>query len=273
MDRKKYALCLWPVAFGPRVDKERTSPFLPDDPEKLITLGQFNNVPLIAGLTESEGGLFGATLATFPGFNLKAYKSDQIKSIRYTLGMEKREDGYEIAQKAYHEYFISNNKRSCKIPTQYAELTSDFGLDFGFFKPIDESVKLWSKYSAHPIYYYRYGYRHKLGLANLLELPFKIDFGVVHTDELLLMFTSIGSPLAKHPHDVKVSNMLVDLWTSFATDGVPKSNLVPGNWLPTTEKQTRYLQINAQNPKLVNDSMPFESQLAFCYIMMAEHIL
>ena len=52
---------MWPVAFGPRVDKERTSPFLPDDPEKLITLGQFNNVPLIAGLTESEGGLFGAS--------------------------------------------------------------------------------------------------------------------------------------------------------------------------------------------------------------------
>ncbi len=52
---------MYPVAFGPRVDKERTSPFLPDDPEKLITLGQFNNVPLIAGLTESEGGLFGAS--------------------------------------------------------------------------------------------------------------------------------------------------------------------------------------------------------------------
>jgi hypothetical protein len=56
---------LWPVAFGPRVDKERTSPFLPDDPEKLITLGQFNNVPLIAGLTESEGGLFGASKKIF----------------------------------------------------------------------------------------------------------------------------------------------------------------------------------------------------------------
>ncbi len=56
---------MWPVAFGPRVDKERTSPFLPDDPEKLITLGQFNNVPLIAGLTESEGGLFGASKKIF----------------------------------------------------------------------------------------------------------------------------------------------------------------------------------------------------------------
>ncbi len=52
---------MWPVAFGPRVDKERASPFLPDDPEKLITLGKFNNVPLIAGLTENEGGLFGAS--------------------------------------------------------------------------------------------------------------------------------------------------------------------------------------------------------------------
>ena len=56
---------MYPVAFGPRIDKERDSPFLPDDPEKLVTLGQFNAVPLIAGLTQNEGGLFGASIKIF----------------------------------------------------------------------------------------------------------------------------------------------------------------------------------------------------------------
>ena len=44
---------------------------------------------------------------------------------------------------------------------------------------------------------------------------------------------------------------------------VPKSNLILGDWLPMTERQTRYLQIDAQNPKLINDSMPFEPNLDF----------
>ena len=61
-------------------------------------------------------------LLEFPGFNMKEFKRDQIKSIRYTLGMEKRKDGYEIAKKAHYHYFISDSKRSYFIPTQYAEV-------------------------------------------------------------------------------------------------------------------------------------------------------
>ena len=52
---------MYPITFGPRIYKERISPFLPDDPEQLLTLGQFNPVPFIFGLNENEGGLFGAS--------------------------------------------------------------------------------------------------------------------------------------------------------------------------------------------------------------------
>jgi hypothetical protein len=53
---------LYPVAFGPRVDSEREFPFLPDDPEVLVSRKQFNQVPMIAGLTKDEGGLFAASI-------------------------------------------------------------------------------------------------------------------------------------------------------------------------------------------------------------------
>ena len=52
---------MYPITFGPRIDKERSSPFLPDDPEQLLTLGQFNPVPFISGLNENEGGAFSAS--------------------------------------------------------------------------------------------------------------------------------------------------------------------------------------------------------------------
>ena len=65
-------------------------------------------------------------LASFSGVAMKAFKKDQVNSIRYTLGMQKRQDGNEIAQKAYHHYFIDKTKRSCLIPTQYADVCKLF---------------------------------------------------------------------------------------------------------------------------------------------------
>jgi hypothetical protein len=51
----------YPVAFGPRVDSERLTPFLPDKPESIVQRKQFNQVPIISGLTQDEGGLFAAS--------------------------------------------------------------------------------------------------------------------------------------------------------------------------------------------------------------------
>ena len=65
-------------------------------------------------------------LLTFPGKSMRAFKRDQVNSIRYTLGMQKRLDGYEIAQKAHHHYFIGNTKKSCHIPDQYADVCASF---------------------------------------------------------------------------------------------------------------------------------------------------
>jgi hypothetical protein len=44
---------------------------------------------------------------------------------------------------------------------------------------------------------------------------------------------------------------------------VPRSDLVPGDWIPTKEDQPRYLRIEADNPSLVNESMPFRERLQF----------
>ena len=64
-------------------------------------------------------------LATFPGTSLKQFKKDPVNNIRSTLGMQKRQDGYEIAQKAHHHYFVGKTKRSCLIPTQYADVINN----------------------------------------------------------------------------------------------------------------------------------------------------
>ena len=48
------------VLFGPRVDKERESPFLPAEPTELIKKKQFQSVPYIMGVTQNEGVMMAA---------------------------------------------------------------------------------------------------------------------------------------------------------------------------------------------------------------------
>jgi hypothetical protein len=43
--------------------------------------------------------------------------------------------------------------------------------------------------------------------------------GASHGDELLLMFNSKMIAPMTDPNDIKVSKMLLDLWTSFASNG------------------------------------------------------
>ncbi|XP_046639321.1 venom carboxylesterase-6-like isoform X4 [Daphnia pulicaria] len=251
------ALGLYPVAFGPRIDSERDSPFLPDSPKNLMSSKQFNHVPIIAGLTKDEGGLFAASLATDGGQLLELFKKDPVTGVLYAIGMEKHKNGLEIAQKAHDHYFVS--KENNDMVTQYGELTSDIG----FFKCVDDSVKLLSEYSDHPVYYYHYAHHGQNSLVKMFNGLSDMDFGASHGDELLLMFNSKMIAPMTDPNDIKVSKMLLDLWTSFASNGVPQSEEVIGHWLPTTQPQPRYLQINLESPVLINGEMPFQSGLDF----------
>ncbi|XP_046639318.1 venom carboxylesterase-6-like isoform X1 [Daphnia pulicaria] len=252
------ALSLVPVAFGPRIDSERDSPFLPDDPEVLVSRKQFNQVPMIVGLTKDEGSLFSASLASIDGKNLEVLKKDPLNCLAHAMGMEKQKNGREIAQKAYDHYF-GTSESDDDFVTQYGKMASDVG----FFKCIDDSVKVFSQYNGQPVYYYNYAHKGQHSITQMLGVPDDIDFGVSHSDELMLMFTSNFIPPTTDANDIKASKMLLDLWTSFAANGVPQSEEVIGHWLPTTQPQPRYLQINLESPVLINGEMPFQSGLDF----------
>ena len=97
-------------------------------------------------------------LATIDGKSLELFKSDPINDLLYSMGLEMQKNGLEIAQKAYDHYFV-NNKESDDIVTQYGQVCNlkknpcpilndlipfslQFTSDIGFFKCVDDSVKL-----------------------------------------------------------------------------------------------------------------------------------
>ena len=119
--------------------------------------------------------------------------------------------------------------------------------DFTSFKCISDAVELHSKYSRDHTWYYFYTHQGRTTTSKFFGMPDTIDLGkflfdsepifflipndtnrrqhifiqgVAHMDELYLMFNSglVADPL-NSTDDHTVSEILIDLWTSFAING------------------------------------------------------
>ena len=73
------------------------------------------------------------------------------------------------------------------------------------------------KYVKSPIYFYSFGYR---GSSTLFSIDTNIteNFGVAHGDELIYLFP-MSNTITPTKTDKYVTDLMVDLWTSFAING------------------------------------------------------
>ncbi|XP_032786528.2 venom carboxylesterase-6 [Daphnia magna] len=257
-----------PVGFGPRVDIERESPFLPAEPRKLMELKQINSVPMITGTTRNEGGSMVRRLVSDDRKLLNEFRKNPLKYFRFMMGLEEgiEHDSENIVQQIAYRYFTIDRPDH---PNQLDKL-GEIIADYLYYHDINDSVELFSKSSDQPIFYYLYNYNSHIYWSRNIRrvsssdlLVSTLDLSGTHSEELYLMFSHILLPRLRSAKDIKVSNMLLDLWTSFAADGIPRSDLVPGDWIPTTENNPRYLRIEADHPLLVNETMPFHQRLQF----------
>lgn len=81
-----------------------------------------------------------------------------------------------------------------------------------------------AKFYPKQTFFYTFDYNGEITLSRNNSF----QKGVLHADDLIYLFpTPDGNQL--NSNDIKVSQIIVDLWTSFAIDGLPKSNKAP-NW-------------------------------------------
>lgn len=64
---------------------------------------------------------------------------------------------------------------------------------------------------------------------------YPFEGGVHHSDDNIYLFPFPENMSKLNENDKKIAMKLVDLWTSFATTGVPKADGVP-EWKPVTSK-------------------------------------
>lgn len=43
--------------------------------------------------------------------NLEQFNKDPVKNLQYSMSMENRKDGFEIAQKVYEHYFVNDKNK------------------------------------------------------------------------------------------------------------------------------------------------------------------
>jgi len=186
---------------------------------------------------------------------MKELQKDPVTRLPNLLGVQDAHNKTEITAKVLE--MLDSDKPWSEQYTKLEEIFSDTLM----FRSIDESANLFRKFNENPTYYYYYAHKGSMGLAKLMGSP--IDLGVCHADELFQMFANNLLPGPISADDKKVSQMLIDLWTSFAIEGTPRSDLT-AEWLPMDENETRYLNIDAKNPvMMMSEDLPFRSRLPY----------
>nr|ALO17576.1 juvenile hormone esterase like 7 [Scylla paramamosain] len=238
-----------PIIFSPRVDGD----YLPDFPANLIAKKLYSEVDLVAGVTKDEGAM--ATRAMFVREDLVTQVEKNFTVTGpLTIGIENEKDSASMAKTLY-DYYMSDINFDAHS-SQFTQLYSD--MTFNFYH--DEIT---ARHAAHfpGRRTFRYEFQHtgEVSLSDAYGTE-KGNHWVGHGDELFYLFA--GGTLFEaflkegltQPDDLHVRDMMVKMWTNFATSGNPTPDASLGfKWEPSTADNLHYLAINT-SPSMQPDS-------------------
>ncbi|XP_026738628.1 venom carboxylesterase-6-like [Trichoplusia ni] len=234
-------------------------PFLQQYPYHATRAAAMMNLPLIASVASEEGLYPAAAYQAEPGLlqDLEAHW-DQLASNIFeyndTLPLSRRA---EVAAKI-KQHYLGGKPVSQET---YPQLVQALG-DRHFVVAVGKLAELHAVKSGQPTYVYRYAYRGKTSLSNLMAGN-DADYGVSHGDDVLSMFNypSVGND---NPQDLAMVEGLIHMVYSFSTTGTPKLTNDGPEWLPVTPgaAELNYLDITSPTKMEMKTSADF-GQKAF----------
>ncbi|XP_043238856.1 venom carboxylesterase-6-like isoform X1 [Amphibalanus amphitrite] len=251
-----------PIVYKARVDVESDTPFLPEDPHLLLREGRFSRVPWLHGITHDEGAFM---IGTHSAESPPKYSSrDWNVWAKDILAISKvTEDPPAMAEKIYRFYFGQNSVGEGNLE-RLVEVYTDRTIAACTSKEADLA-------SAHtPVY--RYVLNHmgpgRQSFAKILSAILGTadgsvrDYGVSHTDDLLYLFKNgLAPPVALGSEEHKMIHFMVSLWTSFARQGYPSTDVVSmPRWPVYTAEDRQHMWLNNQ-PSV--GSAAFSERIAF----------
>ncbi|GFO18162.1 carboxylic ester hydrolase [Plakobranchus ocellatus] len=220
----------------PRV--ETTFGVLPDSPERLLALGDFNHVDTIRGFNSHENGEMKIRNST-QEINTKDLFIEAVENTLRTYAFPGRTE----LLKRFVETYIGNKTDPLFISQQATMATSDFA----FGGPTLVEIGLASaKSKGERHYLYRYDYRDSFSNA-----PDWI--GAIHGDELKhvfgmdqLDFPSLELDKAvKTAADYAMTDQMMTMWSNFAKTGEPTATMSTVKWEPFSSSKPNMMRINS----------------------------
>ncbi|XP_052873456.1 esterase E4-like [Anopheles cruzii] len=222
------------------------SPFLPKHP-KTLARDAIRKVELMAGTTSQEGLMFWETIHRYglsynPATMRSSWDLFQLVDIINERFGSNSNDGSQIWYQIFNTFDSPELDRA-----NYTELLPalvDICGNLAIKAPVLQDVTRVAHANEGKVFLYSFDYDGISSLHNFsanpgFDYPYKNSS--FHGEDLFYLFP-LGQRL--NQQDTEIAKMMVDLWTSFASRGVPTSVSLKQSWNPVTRFYGPYLKIN-----------------------------
>lgn len=190
---------------------------LPRDPHAAVALGQYRDVPVLAGNTLEEGKLFGALVG--------AYRPTDYD--RFTMQYEYDPDAPTFAV----EDFIKPDYLPVDRPGGWNDASAALG--DGVFTPLTiDSLNTLAAAGGDQLFYYQFAWNEE-------PPPFCEVYGAVHAMDLPFLFGNFGRSVysfafsaQNQPGRLELSGLMMDSLARFVRTGDPQHDGLGRQWAP-----------------------------------------
>lgn len=231
------------AVYGP-VTETKTAlnpePYITEDPLDLIKKGKFHNIPWIIGVVEDEGILRASPLLRQSNIQTELNSNfDKIGSEILGIALSVLPTQVTPVWNEITSYFIGDNYVNVTEPEDvqgFIDIYSDRSFIYGTYQSV--LMHAWRGHS--PVWFYNFAYRGEYSYEDhfaATQETINFNWGVSHCDDLLYLFPSkkFFKPL-KAANDIRMSKIMVQMWTNFAINGhpTPINNIKPSSalWTP-----------------------------------------
>ncbi|XP_018321730.1 esterase FE4-like isoform X2 [Agrilus planipennis] len=236
-----HPILIWEPVIEPDFGQER---FLTDLPLKLVAEGNFENVPLMTGVTTDEFSYAAPDILTNETL-LRLLNNEFNTYTPIMLFYEENTQRSKIISDALRKFYLGDGPINNSSITGLGQLLNDGIIGFG----VNRAVKVFSAKNSQPVYYYKFTYQGRYSNAYLPGTNNTVPYGVVHQDDLIYLFYIAASypKFTANDPESKTVDKMIKIWANFAKTGnpipQPTSLLDNVTWVPFTEQNGKYMKI------------------------------
>ncbi|XP_033207284.1 esterase FE4-like isoform X2 [Belonocnema kinseyi] len=256
-----FSTVLRPLTYNwtPTDEPDSEDAYLTDSPRNLIENNQMKDLPFMSGVVADEALVIALGQNSIDE-SFELYRANLDSIIDFIGSYYDQSLNLQTFKSDVMRFYFNNSPFSVN-KTAFTESILKFTNDAFFFYPQLKMLQIVTRKIKSPSYFYNFGYRGRLSIYSNLE---NNTLKCGHMDELiylfdLSLFSTTMSDLNLTNTEIAVSRRMVDMWTSFATDGKPTSSVSSDIWLPYTTQNKGYFQIgNIENDKDPTMRMSYE---------------